>query len=372
VTEVTQAIYGCIQSAMLWYEELCRLLTALGFVRNPDDWCAFNRDFDGVQCTVIFHVDDLNISCVLEGPIDCVISALRQKFRAISVHRVAVHSYLGMTFDYRTRGQVKVTMQGYVDSILDMYDVQGAATSPATEHLFDINDSSPRLDRELSVEFHTIVAKLLFLVRKVRPNMMPPIAFLTTRVQALTEEDWSKLQRVLKYLNGSKTLGIILRPDIDMTLNGYFDASYSGHADAKSHSGSVITLGKGPVHAKSSKQKIVSKSSTEAKLICASDSASQLLWVRSFLLHQGHDMKAAKVHQDDKSTITMLGKGRSTQERTRHIQTRYYFIKDRVGNGELQLVYTPTESMVADILTKPLQGELFRRLRRELLNWDTA
>jgi hypothetical protein len=68
----------------------------------------------------------------------------------------------------------------------------------------------------------------------------------------------------------------------------------------------------------------------------------------------------------------MLTKERSTQERTRHNHTRYYSIKDRADNGELELVYTPTNSMVADILTKPLQGELFRRLRRELLNWDRA
>jgi hypothetical protein len=227
---------------------------------------------------VIFHVDDLNISCILDGPIECVVTALRQKFGEISVHRVAVHSYLGMIFDYRTRGQVKVTMQGYVDSILDMYDVQGTATTPATEHLFDIDDRSPRLGRERSEEFHTIVAKLLFLVRKVRPDIMPPIAFLTTRVQTSTEEDWGKLQRVLKYLNGSKTLGIVLRPDLDMTLNGYFDASYSVHHDGKSHSGAVIALGKGPVHAKTSKQKIVTKTSTDAEMVCASDSASQLLW----------------------------------------------------------------------------------------------
>jgi len=62
-------------------------------------------------------------------------------------------------------------------------------------------------------------------------------------------------------------------------------------------------------------------------------------------------------------------KGRSTSERTRHINTRYFFIKDRIESGELELQYLPTEQMIVDLLTKPLQGEKFRVLRDALLDW---
>ena len=129
-------------------------------------------------------------------------------------------------------------------------------------------------------------------------------------------------------------------------------------------------MGKGAVHAKSSKQKLVSKSSTESELVALSDEASQVLWTRNFLLLQGHKMRPAKIYQDNMSTIALADKGRSTSERTRHINVRYFFTKDKVESGELMIEYLPTEEMVADLLTKPLQGELFRRLRSKLLNCD--
>ena len=65
----------------------------------------------------------------------------------------------------------------------------------------------------------------------------------------------------------------------------------------------------------------------------------------------------------------MAEKGRSTSDRTRHINVRYFWIKDRIDTGELELKYLATKDMIADILTKPLQGELFRKLRALLLNW---
>jgi len=74
-------------------------------------------------------------------------------------------------------------------------------------------------------------------------------------------------------------------------------------------------------------------------------------------------MKPAKIYQDNMSTIALADKGRSTSERTRHINVRYFFTKDKVESGELV-----TEEMLADLLTKPLQGALFRRLRNQLLN----
>ncbi len=76
----------------------------------------------------------------------------------------------------------------------------------------------------------------------------------------------------------------------------------------------------------------------------------------------------AVVYQDNKSTMALMAKGRSTSSRTKHINIRYFFVKDRVESGEVVITYAPTEAMIADLLTKPLQGELFRKLRRSLLN----
>jgi hypothetical protein len=68
----------------------------------------------------------------------------------------------------------------------------------------------------------------------------------------------------------------------------------------------------------------------------------------------------------------MAEKGRSTSDKTRHINIRYFFVKHYMDSDELKIEYLPTEEMVADVLTKPLQGDLFRRMRNKLLNVDDA
>ena len=173
---------------------------------------------------------------------------------------------------------------------------------------------------------------------------------------------------MLKYVNATQELALTLQPEARINVTSYIDASYGVHPNGRSHTGSVITLGKGAVHAKSTKQKLVSKSSTESELVALSDEASQVLWTRNFLELQGYSMRPAKIYQDNMSTIALADKGRSTSERTRHINVRYFFTKDKVESGELVIEYLPTEEMLADLLTKPLQGALFRRLRNQLLN----
>ena len=81
-------------------------------------------------------------------------------------------------------------------------------------------------------------------------------------------------------------------------------------------------------------------------------------------------MGPADIFQDNLSTMALAAKGRSTSDRTRHIHVRYFFVKDRIDSGEVCIKYMPTKLMLADILTKPLQGDLFRAMRKELLNWE--
>ena len=73
------------------------------------------------------------------------------------------------------------------------------------------------------------------------------------------------------------------------------------------------------------------------------------------------------IYQDNKSTILLAEKGCSASSKSRHINLKFFHIKDRIAAGELRLEYLSTEQMIADILTKPLQGQLFRNLRLLLL-----
>jgi hypothetical protein len=281
-----------------------------------------------------------------------------------------LHSYLGQTFDFSTKGKVKITMDGYIYDLLELYDVRKYAATPALSTLFDIDAGSVRLDGEASAEFHSRVAKLLYLAKRVRPDILCPVIFLCGRVKDSTVEDKIKLDRVLSYLNATPNLGVVLEAPKGLQLLAYVDASYGVHADFKSHTGAIISLGMGPLWVKSKKQKLNTKSSTESELVAVADALSQVIWTRDFLIEQGHDLGPAKLFQDNLSTIALAARGNSNAERTRHIAIRYFFVKDRIDAQEIALEHLPTGDMIADMLTKPLQGEKFRGMRKLLLNWE--
>ena len=123
------------------------------------------------------------------------------------------------------------------------------------------------------------------------------------------------------------------------------------------------------MYSKSSGQKINTKSSAESELVGLSDSTGQVVWTRNFLIEQGYVLGPAVIYQDNQSTMALIKNGKSNSDRTRHIAIRFFFVSDRVNNNEIKLEYLETGDMLADILTKPLQGELFRKLRDRLLNW---
>ena len=137
----------------------------------------------------------------------------------------------------------------------------------------------------------------------------------------------------------------------------------------RSHSGGALSLGKGVMHAASRKQKLNTKSSTEAELVAVDDLMPQILWTRYFLTAQGFQVNDNILFQDNQSTMKLSKNRRaSSGKRTRHINIRYFFITDRIKSGEVDVKYCPTELLVGDYYSKPLQGALFRQHRDFTLN----
>ena len=372
VVKLKRALYGCVEAARLWYEKLRRDLEAMGYKVNDCDMCVFNRiESDGTQSTLVVHVDDLMVTACSEGHIDVIITELSASYRNLSIQRGRKLDYLGMVFDFTVKGKCKITMDGYVKDLLVFFEkITGVAKTPAGDDIFKVNDGEEALDKEKREYYHSGTAKLLYLGKRVRPDLLTAVSFLAKRVQQPTVEDYRKLERVVKYLRGSKHLGIVLEGNKNMAVLGYVDASYGVHGDYKSHTGTIIGIGKGPIYAKSASQKINTKSSSEAELVGLSDSAGYVIWVRNFLIAQGYDVGPAKIFQDNQSAIALVKNGKSNSDRTRHIAIRFFFVADRVRSKEISIEYLRTGEMVADILTKPIQGSLFIKLRNLLLNWS--
>ena len=367
VVKLDKALYGCIESSKLWYDDLSQLLKASGFVENAKDKCVFNMERDGCQLTVCVYVDDLFCTSRSRGNMDWIDAVLKEKYKDVSSNEGLVHSYLGQTFDFRREGECKVSMAGYTSDFLEEYGVIGKRVTPAAEDVFEVDPESEKLPDEGAKKFHSRVAKLLYMALRTRPDIILAVSFLSTRVTKSTAQDWSKLERVLMYINMCPDLGIVLRAEDGLKVMAHVDASFAVHPDMKGQSGSMITLGSGPVYVASKKQGIVTKSSTESELVAISDMLPMVIWTRGFLKEQGYKMDPAVLYQDNKSTIAMANRGSSNSPRTRHVDIRYFFVKDRIEAGEIVVEHMGTDRMLADGMTKPLQGELFRRMRKAMM-----
>jgi hypothetical protein len=231
-----------------------------------------------------------------------------------------------------------------------------------------VDDSAARLGKSDAEVFHSVVAKLLYVAIRARMDILLAVGFLCSRVSKSTVQDMAKLKRLLQYIKGTLELTYILGADDLKKLRTFIDASYAVHPDMKSHTGGDMSMGTGGLVAKSTKQKLHTKSSTEAELVGASNYLPHTIWVQMFLAAQGHQLDENYLEQDNESAIKLESNGRSSAgPKSRHIDIRYFWIKDRTRAHGIQIRHCPTLSMLADFFTKPLQGTLFVKFRDVIL-----
>ena len=198
--------------------------------------------------------------------------------------------------------------------------------------------------------------------------METAIGFLCTRVSKSDEDDWLKLRRAIAYIKCTIDDVRVIGASSLIDIFTWIDAAYAVNPDMKSQTGGAISLGVGVLHAKSSKQKLNVKSSTEAELVGNSEYLPYNLWLLNFMSMQGYTIKNNVLYQDNQSTILMLKNGRnSCTGNSRHIHIRYFFVKDRVDKKEIKIEYCPSLDMLADFFAKPLQSKLFLKFKEVLM-----
>ena len=374
-----RALYGTLKAARLFWEKLTSKLQEWGFETNPYDSCVANKTFDGKQCTVVWHVDDIKISHADPKIVDQVIELLESEFgkeEELSKSFGLMHDYLGMDLDFSEPGVLTVRMENYIRVILKDVppDMMGRARTPAAKHLFRVNtNDAVSLNSQRADTFHRITMQLMYLSLRGRPDIRLAVSFLSSRVACPDEDDYKKLCRVVKYLQSTIDLPLRLACDGSRIVRWWVDAAYTVHADMKGHTGATMSLGRGCPYSSSTKQKLVTRSSTECELVGVHDTLPQILWTKNFIAAQGYDVKHTVLYQDNKSAILLENNGRmSSTKRTKHIELRYFYIKDKVSKKEINIEYCPTEDMVSDFFTKPTQGSLFLKQRDIIMNIDPS
>ena len=146
------------------------------------------------------------------------------------------------------------------------------------------------------------------------------------RVSCGTDKDWEKLRRTLQYIHGTINDFLTLGADDLEFIQCWIDASFAVHYNMKSHTGGVVSLGRGLVMSLSAKQKLNRNSTTESELVgCADGTRKQVVYGSLFLKEQGYVVKPI-VYQDNESAIRLERNGRrSCSQKTRHIDIRYFY-----------------------------------------------
>jgi hypothetical protein len=234
---------------------------------------------------------------------------------------------------------------------------------PATSDLFEDDPDSPLLPVDRSKAYHSAAAKLLYVAKRTRPDVLTAVNVCCGHVIAPREQDWKRLDRIHRYMFGTKGLGIrFTRKDL-LEMVCYSDAAFACHSQYRSRTGIIVFVNGGVVATKSSAQTLTTKSTPEAELVALSDGATVTLGCRQFFESLGETLPPVAMMEDNQTTMEYIQHGGPIHARTRYIGVKLYFTKDHVDAGELVLVYCMSKDMLADLMTKPVGGELFVSLR---------
>jgi hypothetical protein len=282
-----------------------------------------------------------------------------------------VQSYLGMNIEVQDHAII-VDMHYYIEQLLS--EVSSKLTSyktPAAKECFQIaTTNSPLLDNDAKKKFHTMVAKLLNLAKRARPDLLTVVSFICTKVKTPMKRDQSKLLRVLGYLQNTKDLKYNIKPREPLKITAYVNAAFAAHDDSKSHSGMVVFVAGILVYASSKKQGCVTKSPTESELVALTDNIGLVELFEELVTFLANDKIATPIiYQDSSSVVSLVTLGGGVT-RTKHLRNRMHLAKEAVDLKHLIIRHCRAELMMADGLTKPLEGVEFQQFLQGLAIFD--
>lgn len=364
--ELDKFIYGLKQSPLKFQAHLSNVLLGMGYKKMHHDECMYVKH-DGEHFSILaVHVDDILQASTAEHLYKELNEGLQTAYGTITAHENA-EAYLGMTIERSSCMEyLKITQKGMIQKLVEKYPALSSDRkkyhTPAVEEIFDTRASDHHAaltDKERS-QYLGLVMTLMYLARLSRPDILLPVTFLASRTHVSTVKDLEHAMRVIRYLEHTIDEGLIIHCD-DLSITVHCDASFMVHRDAgRGHTGFYVTLGasRSYVHGRSGKQKFAATSSTESEIIAALDAVKFAVWMRNLLAElQITPLNVMTLLQDSKSAIML--ESNPSNKRSAHMTSKLRYVEDQIKNGSLVVEHVATEMLSADLLTKPLQGQLF-------------
>ena len=354
-----KTIYGLKQSARQWNKNLSAKLFRAGLTRLMSDYSVFNRNAGIPRVViVIIYVDDF----LAFGPNMSEIKNLKRWLAANYKMKDLgpCSQFLGMKVERdEERRTISISQEAFINKALTAADMQNCkgVTSPMIVNSKLAQNPESAADAELIQLYQSHIGTQMWAYICTRPDLGFSVSTLSRFSSNPTPEHIGAVKRVYRYLQDTKDYKLVYhgghRDHIKLEI--YTDADWAGDIETrKSTSGYVALLNGTAISWSSKRQTTVAQFLCEAEYIAASEAVKEAVWIGRFLeeLHQIR-IYPIPIYCDNQGAIA-LAKNPENHQRTKHIDVRYHYIREKEEDGTIEIRYLPTEQMVADGLTKSL------------------
>ena len=368
VCKLLQSLYGLVPSARIWYDTLGAYLRHIGFKCSDYDsglWIHTTR----AQLYVTTHVDDFKVYAKAEPDANWFMETLSAKFDIKEVGNARSTKYLGTEIS-QSDTTTSLSQAEYAEDLVASFGLANAhpVGIPMDPGLIIDDAPDPQIN---ATEYQRGTGSLNWLATKTRPDLSRTVGVLAPFNTKPTQKAWRALIHALRYLKGSINRPIpYTKPKepiqpTDLVPRCYTDSDWGGPltGNRRSVSGYVFLLAGAPIAWRSRKQSSVALSSNEAEYMALSEASRDALWLRNLLNELkvlSIDCPPITIHIDNQGAHAMA-EAELTTKRSKHIDIRYHYIREKVQDGIIKLQTCPSQDQAADGLTKPLRTEPFER-----------
>jgi len=374
VCKVVGNMYGTKQECRTFTQGLATFLTLAHYNRIASDACTYlYRDQHNPKHFILFAItiDDFLVVTNHTPLISTALTALKKKYSVKDLG--PVQHIIGWKIT-RTPTDITITQSAYIDQILSRYqqtDCNPAPTPYLPEPLTRTHPGDTPLNPKLH-NYNGIIGSLRYLADSTRPDIAHATSALATFITNPANKHWQAALRVLKYLKGTKNVGLRYTQKNEPQLATFTDSDFANCPETRrSVSGCVIMYNNSPVAWTSRKQSVVAGSTWEAEYIAAYHAARHTKCLRNLLTELGHQpQQATPLHMDNAAAMKTATTPHPTPK-SKHIDVKFHHLKQQVNDNIVSPIHVPTANNAADILTKALRPAQYQ-LKVQLLRLVTA
>jgi hypothetical protein len=361
VCKLNRSLYGLKQSPRCWNKRFSQFLQKHNLIVSDADPCLFYRNDEKGKMFVVLYVDDGLVAWENAEAVKSLIDDLISEFK---ITTSTASSFLSLQIKTLHDGSISINQAQYTLKVLSKYGMSEChKVATPIESNKDSAENSEYIT-DTNIPYREAVGSLLYLATGTRPDIAYAVSIAAQAVERPTMKDWCLVKRIMRYLKGTVDMGIVYHSSAQKgILKAYSDADFAGDLSSrKSTTGVMCTYMDGAVLWSSQKQRVVALSTTEAELIAACEAAKDVIWLTRMLTELTSLSAKPVVNVDNMSTIKLI-KNATFHRRSKHIDVRFYFIREQVEQGNLDVEHVPGVDQLADILTKPLHKGRLERLR---------